>query len=172
MGGETPDNTDPVEAIVAQWRRERPDLPLRAMRIFGRLGRLGGIGRRLVEDGLAPFDLKLGEFDVLAALRRAGPPFQLNPTDLYKTMMLSSGAMTNRLDRLEAAGLVRRLPDPHDRRGTIVALTDEGRARVDAAVTAHVENEERLLAALSAREQEQLDALLKKMSAAAEGLGG
>jgi DNA-binding MarR family transcriptional regulator len=107
---------------------------------------------------------------VLATLRRAGPPFQLNPSELAKAMMLSSGAMTNRLDRLEEQGLVARLPDPSDRRGTIVALTDEGRARIDAAVESHVRNEERLLSALSAKEQDQLDAILKKLLAALESV--
>jgi DNA-binding MarR family transcriptional regulator len=161
---------DPVEAIIEQWARERPDLPLKAMRILGRLGRLEAVAKPMVEDALGRFGLKLGEFDVLATLRRAGPPFQLNPSELAKAMMLSSGAMTNRLDRLEEQGLVARLPDPSDRRGTIVALTDEGRARIDAAVESHVRNEERLLSALSAKEQDQLDAILKKLLAALESV--
>lgn len=159
---------DPVEAIVEQWARERPELPLRSMRVFGRLGRLDAVARPLVDAALAKFGLKLGEFDVLATLRRAGPPFQLNPTELSRTTMLSSGAMTNRLDRLEENGLIRRLPDPNDRRGTIVALTEDGRARVDAAVEAHVQNEERLISALTVGEQEELDRILKKLLAAIE----
>jgi DNA-binding MarR family transcriptional regulator len=107
--------------------------------------------------------LNSGEFDVLASLRRSGTPYQLTPTELFRTLMLSSGAMTNRLDRLEHAGLIVRLPDPSDRRGTLVGLTARGREIADVAVTAHVANEHRLLDTLSAEEQAQLAQLLRKL---------
>ena len=100
---------------------------------------------------------------MLAALRRAGPPYRMNPTALYESVLLSSGGMTKRLDRLEATGLVVRLPDPTDRRGRLVALTDRGRELVDAAVVDHLANEERLLAGLSASERDALSDLLRKL---------
>jgi DNA-binding MarR family transcriptional regulator len=107
--------------------------------------------------------LTWGEYLVLAALRRAGPPYRMNPTALYGSVMLSSGGMTKRLDRLEQAGLVERLPDPADRRGRLVALTDRGRKLVDAAVVDHLANEERLLAALSPSERGVVSDLLRKL---------
>jgi DNA-binding MarR family transcriptional regulator len=100
---------------------------------------------------------------VLAALVRSGPPHRLRPSELVGALVLSSGAVTNRIDRVETAGLVERLPDPDDRRGTLVALTDKGRQVVDEAVVAHLANEERLLTALSARERGQLTDLLRKL---------
>jgi DNA-binding MarR family transcriptional regulator len=106
---------------------------------------------------------------VLASLRRCGPPYRLSPTELYLGLMRTSGAMTNRLRRLEAAGLVRRVIDPSDGRALLVELTDEGRALVDALAPLHLANERAMIAALSAREQEQLAGLLAKLLAAFEG---
>lgn len=163
--------TDAVDAILEQWRRERPDLELLPMAIFGRLARLFAVGARAVSATLAEHDLNIGEFDVLAALRRAGAPHCLTPGELARVLMLSSGAITNRIDRLEQAGLVERRDDPADRRGVLVALTPAGRERVDVAVTAHVANEGRLLSSLNAREQAELDALLRKLLAALERAG-
>lgn len=160
---------DAVDAILEQWQRQRPDLELMPMGIFGRLARLFAVGSRAVNATLAEHDLNVGEFDVLAALRRAGAPYRLTPTELSRTLMLSSGAMTNRIDRLEQGGLVERHEDPQDRRGTLVALTPVGRERVDTAVTAHVANEAKLLSALSASEQARLDGLLRKLLAELEG---
>jgi DNA-binding MarR family transcriptional regulator len=154
---------DAVETILEQWRSVRPDLDLTAMGVVGRLGRLAAIGGKLVNATLVDHELNVGEFDVLAALRRAGPPHRLTPTKLSRALMLSSGAMTNRIDRLEDAGLVERLEDPDDRRGVLVGLTRSGLARVDAAVTAHVANEAKILAALTRSEQAQLSALLRKL---------
>jgi DNA-binding MarR family transcriptional regulator len=111
----------------------------------------------------AAYGVSFGEYLVLAALRRAGPPYQMNPTALFNSVILSSGAMTNRLDRLEAMGLVERLADPTDRRGRLVALTDRGRNLVDAAVVDHLESEQRLLGALDDDEREQLAGLLRKL---------
>ena len=156
---------DAVDVILEQWKRERPDLDLRAMGIFGRLGRAAAIGEKGVAEGLARHRLNIGEFDVLAALRRSGPPYRLSPTELTRALMLSSGAMTNRLDRLEGAGLVERLSDPDDRRALKIALTRLGIVRIDAAMTDHVAHEARLLAPLSFADQKQLIQLLRKLLA-------
>ncbi|GAA3244627.1 MarR family transcriptional regulator [Pseudonocardia petroleophila] len=160
---------DAVDRVIAQWRRERPDLDLAAMATIGRLGRLAALARPLVEAGLAPHGLTTGEFDVLAALRRAGEPFTLTPTVLARTLVLSPAAMTHRLDRLEAAGAVTRELDRGNRRSVPVTLTPEGRARVDAAVTDHVATEERLLAALSRPDRDLLDDLLRRLLAGLPG---
>lgn len=120
-------------------------------------------------DHLAPvfarFGLQHGEFDVLATLRRAGSPFSLTPTALYEATMVTSGAMTNRLDRLEKAGLIRRVPHPTDRRGLLVQLTEEGRELIDRAVEAHVENEHAILSGLEPEERQRLAELLEKLIA-------
>jgi DNA-binding MarR family transcriptional regulator len=166
MGGVT--EPDAVDHVLAQWRRERPDLDLAAMGTVGRLGRLVTLIAPRVEAALARHGLTTGEFDVLAALRRAGPPFVLTPTALARTMVLSPAAVTNRLDRLEAAGLVRRDLDPGNRRSILVTLTPEGRERVDAAVTDHVANEEHLLAALPPADRRRLDDLLRALLAGLE----
>lgn len=158
---------DRADTAVAQWRRERPDLPSLPMAL---LGRLSEAAERVMRDHLNPLfaasGLQPGEFDVLATLRRAGDPYMLSPTQLYEALMISSGGMTARLDRLERAGLTERHPDPNDRRGKLIALTAQGRALVDATLTKHVANEEKILAALSAADQEKLNRLLKKLIAA------
>lgn len=157
---------DRVGAAREQWRRERPDLDPQWDALLGRITDAAAL---VVGDHLEPlfarFGLQRGEFAVLAALRRSGPPFALSPTTLYETTMISSGAMTNRIDRLEASRLVERRPDPGDRRGKLVVLTAKGRALIDKAVTAHVENEVRLLSALSPKEQRTLATLLAKLVA-------
>ncbi|MFF3223712.1 MarR family winged helix-turn-helix transcriptional regulator [Nocardia suismassiliense] len=154
---------DPVDAIVAQWRRERPDLELEAMAIVGRLGRLLVVAQRVIEEVFTAHGLQRGEFDVLAALRRSGEPFELNPSVLADTLMLSRAGMTGRLDRLESAGLVRRIADPADRRAVRVALTDDGRKLVDRVVTAHTENETRMLSVLSAHDRRELDRIARAL---------
>lgn len=157
------DHTDAVDRFVAAWRAQRPDLDLRAMATVGRLGRTTALVRKLVENELAKFELAVADFDVLATLRRAGPPYRVTPTQLYKSLMLTSGTMTSRLDSLEQRGLVARADDPGDRRGILVTLTPAGLKRVDAAVTAHVANEARILSALTRTEQTALDAILRKL---------
>jgi|ERR1700733_7273598 len=127
-------------------RGRRPD-DARAHPLFARVG------------------LQAGEFDVLATLRRSGRPYMLSPTQLYEAAMISSGAMTDRLDRLERAGLVVRRPDPKDRRGKLIVLTDPGKRLIDEAMGRHVANEERLLLTLTQAEQETLNALLRKLIA-------
>lgn len=160
---------DAVDDILAQWHALRPELDLRAMGTFGRISRVTGVGARLVEGVLLEHGLALGDFDVLAALRRSGEPHRLTPTQLYRTLMITSGTMTHRLDKLEERGLVVRLDDPSDRRGTLVALTSAGARLVDAAVADHVANETRLLACLSRTERVALDGMLRKMLVSFEG---
>ncbi|MGV9676972.1 MarR family winged helix-turn-helix transcriptional regulator [Nocardia sp. NPDC003482] len=152
---------DAVDEITAQWRRERPDLELEAMALIGRLGRLSLVAGRAIEAVFERYGLQRGEFDVLAALRRSGAPFELNPSVLADSLMLSRAGMTGRLDRLESAGWVRRIADARDRRAVRVALTEAGRTLIDEVVTAHTRNETRLLAALSDAERRELDRLVR-----------
>ncbi|PKV81437.1 MarR family winged helix-turn-helix transcriptional regulator [Nocardia fluminea] len=148
---------DVVDAITAQWQRERPDLELEAMAVFGRLGRLLTVATARIESVFTAHGLQRGEFDVLAALRRSGSPFELNPSVLADTLMLSRAGMTGRIDRLEGAGLVRRIADREDRRAVRVALTEQGRALVDTVVVAHTENETAMLSVLSPADRAALD---------------
>lgn len=154
---------DRLDIIEDAWRRERPDVDVGPLVLIGRLLRAASRADSRLTTGLAKFDLQPGWFDLLAALRRAGKPYQLNPTQLMHATMLSSAGMTKRLDRMAAAGLVERHPDPADRRGTLVRLTPRGRRTIDAALPVHVANEEELLAALSRAERRSLNALLRKL---------
>ena len=157
---------DRAGKAIAQWQRERPDLDVSPMAVIGRLNEVSSlISRERLAPLFARFGLQAGEFDVLATLRRSGSPFALTPTALYEAAMVTSGAMTNRLDRLEKAGLIRRMPHPQDRRGLLVQLTDEGLGLIDRAVEAHVENEHAILAALNPKEREMLAGLLEKLIA-------
>lgn len=154
---------DPVDEMLDAWRAVRPDLELEPMGVFGRLGRLHLTAGRAIEATFEEHGLSTSEFDVLAALRRAGDDHARTPGELSRTLMLSPGGMTNRLDRLEEMGLVRREPDPDDRRSLRVVLTDEGRQKVDEAVTAHVTNEARLLAPLTQKQRQALDDALRTL---------
>jgi DNA-binding MarR family transcriptional regulator len=157
---------DRAETAIKQWATERPDLPSLPMAV---LGRLSDASQRVLRDHLNPLfaeaGLQPGEFDVLATLRRSGEPYMLSPTQLYESAMISSGGMTNRIDRLENAGLIERRPDPNDRRGKLIALTLEGRRIVDETITRHVANEQKLLSVLTFAEQEDLNDLLRKLIA-------
>lgn len=153
---------DHVDRILSQWNRERPDLDVEPMGLLGRIARLRTHLAREIEKALAAHGLNSASFDVLATLRRSGPPYRLSPGDLIATTMVSSGTMTNRLDQLEKAGLIERSHNPDDRRGVIIALTPKGLALVDAAVTDHVENQHKLLDGLDAQERAALDGLLRK----------
>jgi DNA-binding MarR family transcriptional regulator len=155
--------TDHIDQIVDQWRRERPELDVSPLALFGRLLRAAHLADRELARGLEGHGLQSGWFDVLAALRRAGRPYALNPTDLMAATMLSSGGITKRLDRLAEAGLIERRPDPADRRGTLVRLTRKGRSAIDRALEAHLANEERLLLALAPGDQRRLDRLLRRL---------
>lgn len=161
---------DRAQKAADQWARERPDLDTDAMMLLGRLGEAAlVIARDRLNPVFAGFGLQPGEFDVLATLRRSGAPYALTPTDLYEAAMISSGSMTNRIDRLEKAGFVTRQPNPADKRGTLVALTAEGLALIDQAVGAHVANQQAALAVLEEREREQLSHLLEKLLAGQQG---
>lgn len=160
---------DWVDRVAAQWTRERPDLELLPMEVIGRLnGAALIIGRDRLAPLFADYGLQRGEFDVIATLRRAGKPYRLTPTALYESLMMSSGGMTARLDRLEKSGLIERRPNPDDRRGTLVCLTRKGLALVDKLVSLHVDNERQVLACLTQGEQRELNRLLAKLLA---GLG-
>ena len=154
---------DHIDGIIAQWRRERPELDTAALGLVGRLMRTAVLAEEVLVEPLRERGLEAGWFDVLAALRRTGPPYQLNPKLLMETVMLSSGGMTKRLDRLEQAGLVKRTPDPDDRRGTLVRLTARGKRVADRTVEEHIANEERLLEPLDEDERRALDELLRRL---------
>jgi len=156
---------DDLDRILEQWATERPDLDTSPMGIIGRIARLARVHDRAVGAVLAKHELTPDEFDVIATLRRHGPPFQLTPTQLRGSMMVTSATMTHRLDKLEERGLVLRQGDPRDRRSVLVGLTAKGRKLVDRAVADHVANEHRLLASLSTHEREQLASLLRRLSA-------
>ncbi len=163
---------DHVDRITAQWNAERPDLDTAQMGTNGRLSRLSQHLSREHAAQFAKHGLNLASFDVLATLRRSGAPHALTPKELMATTMVTSGTMTNRLDRLEKAGMITRTPDPKDGRGFLIQLTDEGFALVDQAVTAHVDNLKRLLNPLNEEERSQLDALLKKWLSGFEASDG
>jgi DNA-binding MarR family transcriptional regulator len=160
---------DHLDSIEQAWKRERPDLDVAPLVLLGRLFRASALANERLGDGLSGRDLRPGWFDLLAALRRTGEPFELNPSQLMSATMLSSGGMTKRLDRLAHAGLVERRPDPDDRRGTLVRLTSRGRAAIEEALPVHLENEERLLARLTLAERGRLDTLLRKLLLDLEG---
>lgn len=159
---------DRVDDILAQWNRERPDLDVAPMGLIGRIKRISHHLARDMERTFAAHGLNGASFDVLATLRRAGPPYRLSPGDLLATMMITSGTMTNRIDQLEKAGLVARTQNPDDGRSVIISLTDKGFAVVDAAVTAHVATQARLASLLSLEDFAALDALLSKYLVALE----
>jgi DNA-binding MarR family transcriptional regulator len=154
---------DGVDLILEQWRRERPDLDHSPIGIVGRVSRLARELEQRLEPVYREHGLEPGWHDVLATLRRSGPPYRLRPTEFTSTLMLTSSGTTKRLDRLEQAGLITRGPDPEDRRGTLITLTAAGRALIDAVTEAHMENERRLLSALTEAEQHRLADLLRKL---------
>jgi DNA-binding MarR family transcriptional regulator len=154
---------DHVDTVLQQWAAHRPDLDVSAMGVVGRVSRAArllerGVDRVLDENGLGG-----GLFDILATLRRSGPPYRLTPGELVRSSMVTSGAVTARLDRLVAKELVTRETDPTNRRSVLVTLAPRGRRLVDRVVEAHVANEEALLEALSGRERDQLAGLLRKL---------
>ena len=163
---------DAVDSILQQWARERPDLDASPMAVIGRLGRCAALLRRELEQVFATFGLSSWEFDVLATLRRSGAPYRLAPTALFSALMITSGTMTRQLQQLEAAGWVSRTPNPSDARSMLVQLTEPGLELIESAVTAHVENEARILeplpAATLAQLEEGLVALLARLEPESE----
>jgi DNA-binding MarR family transcriptional regulator len=157
---------DRIDVIAEQWLRERPNLDVEALALVGRLFRVVELAEAELAPPLRAHGLDSGWFDLMAALRRAGPPYELHPTELMATTMLTSGGMTKRIDRLVGAGLVERRPDPGDGRATLVRLTRRGKRIADAALETHIAGDERLLGALSQAERRTLDVLLRKLLAA------
>ena len=159
---------DAVDKIISQWEAQRPDLDLEGMATIGRVKRCAALLQPKLESVFKQFDLSFWEFDVLATLRRSGDDCCLSPTALFSTMMVTSGTMTHRMKQLESRGLVERLPNPQDARSMLVKLTDEGLAKVDAAVTAHTLNEKQILTGLSAEKRVALDEALVSLLAVLE----
>ena len=161
----TPDGRAKVDDLVEAWGRERGDLDLAPDEVFSRISRLArhlDLARR---DAFTAHAIESWEFDVLAALRRAGAPYELSPGRLLRETLVTSGTMTNRVDRLTARGLVERLPDPRDRRGVLVRLTAEGKASVDGAFEALLAAEADILADLNDKQRTQLAGLLRSLLA-------
>ncbi|MEU8245515.1 MarR family transcriptional regulator [Nonomuraea sp. NPDC048916] len=152
---------DAVDAVLAQWQRERPDVDVWPMGIVGRVSRLSSLFGRALKEFFAEHGLESFEFDVLATLRRSGAPYELTAGALLKSAMVTSGAITNRIDRMEAKGLVERVRDSEDRRSVRIRLTGRGLDVVDELVALHVANEARLLAALDPDARDQLAGLLR-----------
>lgn len=152
---------DKLDMILEQWAAEKPGLDCAPMAVIGRALRLASHLDRELTKVFAALGLPPGGFDVLATLLRAGPPYELSPNDLLRWMLVTSGTMTHRLDLLEKSGWVERRPNPADGRGVLVALTAPGKALADKALAAHLDNETRLLAGLTAVQQEQLADLLR-----------
>ena len=162
---------DDIDRLIAGWARERPDLDLFPMSAVARLLRAAGAVNAQLERTAREHGLQVPEGDVLFTLRRSGEPYRLQPSDLSAKLLVSSGTLTNRLDRLERKGLIERIPHPTDRRSTEVALTKKGFELADGVVAEHVESERRMLAGLSAAELERLDGLLRKLLAGFPGDG-
>ena len=156
---------DEVDELMAAWARERGDLDLEPVAVFSRITRLARHVDRARRRAFAAHGVETWEFDVLAALRRAGEPYQLSPGRLLRQTMVTSGTMTNRVDRLAARGLVERFPDPNDRRGVLVRLTSSGRQAVDSAFEELLAAETELIAGLPDSDRHQLAALLRPMLA-------
>jgi DNA-binding MarR family transcriptional regulator len=154
---------DSFDGMREQWETERPDLDASGAEIIWRISFLHKYLKRLAGKKLDRYDLPVWAFDVLAALRRTGPPYQSTPTELCAATLLTSGAMTNRLDRLEESGLVERRPDPDDRRGLIVRLTEKGTELVDKAAKVRFDQANEAVSSLSGEERSQLVALLRKL---------
>ena len=160
-----PATADEVDELVEAWHRERADLDLAPVEVFSRVGRLSRLLDKARREAFTAHRIETWEFDVLAALRRAGRPYQLTPGALVRQTMVTSGTMTNRVDRLAARGFVERFPDPDDRRGVIVRLTPDGKAAVDGAFAALLDAEHQLLADLPDRDRQRLAALLRTLLA-------
>ncbi|MBK0030970.1 MarR family transcriptional regulator [Erwinia sp. S43] len=147
---------DAVDAILQQWLRERPDLDASPMGPIGRINRCAALLQQKLETAFARFDLSMWEFDMLAALRRSGEP-SLSPTELFSTLMVTSGTMTHRLKRLETRGFIERVPNAQDARSMLVKLTECGRELIDRAIEEHIENERQILSGLSSNALSELD---------------
>jgi DNA-binding MarR family transcriptional regulator len=174
LSGDGPSSLPPrdeVDDLVARWQSERPDLDVSPLQVLSRLSRLARHLDRARRAAFASRGLEPWEFDVLSALRRQGPPYQLSPGALLHATLVTSGTMTNRIDRLAAAGLVSRHRDQQDKRGILVTLTDRGKRDVDAALAGLLERERELLTGLDPAQQGELAALLRLLLAPFDALG-
>jgi cytochrome b561 len=160
--------TDHVDFVTDQWASAMPELDASSMAVFGRMLRIMKHLAKIRAEALAPFHFREGEFDVLATLRRAGAPYCLTPTQLYKSLLVTSGAMTNRLNRLADVGSIERIADPHDKRSMLVTLTEAGREKIEQALLVHTQTQNDLLATLDNVQQTQLQALLSQLLQATE----
>ncbi|MCM1011849.1 MarR family transcriptional regulator [Brevibacterium sp. XM4083] len=160
---------DEVDRIVAAWRHERPDLDVSPMEILSRVSRLSRQLDRARKSSFSDYGIESWAFDVLSALRRSGEPYQLSPSTLLQETLVTSGTMTNRIDRLVTAGWVERLPDPDDRRGVLVRLTEAGRATVDSALADLLVKERDILAGLTPAGRRKLASLLRELSTGFDG---
>ncbi|MCC9312210.1 MarR family transcriptional regulator [Kitasatospora sp. RB6PN24] len=163
---------DEVDRLVAAWRRERPDLDVQPLQVLSRVSRLARHLDRARRAAFAEHGLEPWEFDVLTALRRAGHPYQLSPGQLLTQTLVTSGTMTNRIDRLAGKGLVQRLPDPDDRRGVLVRLTASGQLKADEALAGLLAHERELLAELTGGQQAELAGLLRQLVAPFDNIPG
>lgn len=163
MGDHGVEGWDAVDELVQAWHRERADLDLAPVEVFSRIGRLALLLDKARRDAFSAHSVQTWEFDVLAALRRAGRPYQLRPGVLLRETMVTSGTMTNRVDRLAHRGLVERLPDPEDRRGVLVRLTSAGKSTVDGAFETLLTGERRLLSGLADQDRIRLAELLRQL---------
>jgi len=154
---------DEVDRLVTAWRQLRPDLDVSPLEVLSRVSRLARHLDRTRRHAFAAHALAHWEFDVLAALRRSGAPYRLSPGALLSRTLVTSGTMTNRIDRLAARGLVHREPDPHDRRGVLVVLTEDGLTRVDSAFSDLLDHERRLLQDLTQRQRDTLAGMLRTL---------
>ena len=152
---------DEVDRLVEAWARERPDVDVAPLGVLSRISRLARYLDRARRTAFETHGLDTWEFDVLAALRRAGAPYALSPGELMRATLVTSGTMTNRIDRLELRALVQRRPDPHDRRGVQVELTASGRLVVDSALDDLLAHEREILAALTPPQRDELASLLR-----------
>lgn len=158
-----PHETDLVDEGVAKWRQARPDIDSSAKSVVGRLVRVEDRILQIVDRELRPFGLRYSSYAVLATLRVNGEPFEMSPKQLKRTLLLTSGGLSTLLERIERRGLIERLPDPDDRRGVIVRLTQQGRELADSAMVVHARSEHRIIESLTWQEQTQLAGLLRKL---------
>ncbi|TKE99401.1 MarR family transcriptional regulator [Vibrio kanaloae] len=159
---------DAIDRVVEQWAKEKPELETEPMAMMGRIMRIAKYMETQVAEIHKKYDMKLGEFDVLATLRRSGKPYRLTPSELIGSMMLTSGAMTNRLDKLEAKGLISREHSKEDRRSVSVQLTKDGLILIDQMMTEHVEMQKKLVKSLSASQKKNTNQILKTWLSAYE----
>jgi len=160
---------DRVDGLLAQWAEQRPELEVAPLEVVARIARVSHHLDRLVEATLTEFELKWWEVDVLGALRRSGPPFRLSPGELSERLMVTSGTMTTRVDRLEARNFVVREPAEHDRRSVVVSLTETGKQAIDGAMEPHLANLKHVLEPLSTNRQREIADALRVLLVALEG---